>query len=156
METLKIQIPEGFTVEAFDKTTGEIVLAPKPADIKERIKFIDDAIKELGDDDPEVLDLLVLQKYNVSEHILYNQMLVVIVKALNEGWVPDWKNDDEWKYYPWFYMDYSSAPGRFSFRGSGAQRSASAVGSRLCFKSKELSDYAAKQFLEIYQKVFTI
>jgi len=156
METLKIQIPEGFTVEAFDKTTGEIVLAPKPVDIKESIKCIDDAIKELGDDDPEVLDLLVLQKYNVSDHILYNQMLVVIVKALNEGWVPDWQNDDEWKYFPYFYMDDSSSPGRFSFYDSGAQFSLSNVGSRLCFKSRELSDYATNQFLEIYQKVFTI
>ncbi len=156
METLKIQIPEGFTVEAFDKTTGEIVLAPKPADVKERVKFIDDAIKELGDDDPEVLDLVALQKSKVSEHILNNQMLVVIVKALNEGWVPDWTNDDQWKHYPYFYMDDSSASGRFSFGASADQRSDSGVGSRLCFKSQELSDYAAKQFLAIYQKVFTI
>jgi hypothetical protein len=156
METLKIQIPEGFKVESFDAITGEIKLAPKPVDVKERIKFIDDAIKELGDNDPEVLDLLVLQKSNVSEHIIYNQMLVVIVKALNEGWVPDWQNDDQWKYYPWFYMDDSSAPGRFSFDGSADRRSDSTVGSRLCFKSRELSDYSANQFLEIYKKVFTI
>jgi hypothetical protein len=84
------------------------------------------------------------------------QQIKLIASALNEGWVPDWQNDDQWKYYPWFYMDDSSAPGRFSFYGSGTLGSGSGVGSRLCFKSEELSDYAAEQFTDIYREYFVV
>ena len=64
------------------------------------------------------------------------------------------KNDNEYKYFPWFDMDNSSSAGRFSFLDSDLLGSHSAVGSRLCFKSRELSNYAGNQFEDIYRKVF--
>jgi hypothetical protein len=28
--------------------------------------------------------------------------LMVIFQAINDGWIPDWSNSNQWKYYPWF------------------------------------------------------
>jgi hypothetical protein len=124
-------------------------------DIKERVKSIDDAIKVLGESDPDVIDYRKLFDAGISDHIFANQSLVVITKALNEGWEPDWHNDEWDKWFNWFNMS-SSSSGRFSFYYSVNRYSISTVGSRLCFKSKELAQYAAKQFIEIYNKAFTI
>ncbi len=124
-------------------------------DIKDRIKNVDDAVKELGDNDPDVIEYLKLEAAGISGHILYTQMLVVITKALNEDWTPDWHNGTWDKWFNWFNMS-SSSSGRFSFADSGNLLSFSYCGSRLCFKSKELAQYAAKQFIDIYEKSFTI
>ncbi|MEG0760787.1 hypothetical protein [Chryseobacterium sp.] len=152
METLKIEIPKGFKVESFDHNTGEIKLAPIPKDIKERIKNFADVLN---------YHQLDISKFNEVCNGLENdekayKQIKLIVSALNEGWVPDWENDDEWKHYPYFYMDDSSSSGRFSFDGSGGRYSASVVGSRLCFKSEELSDYAGETFIDIYREFFVI
>ncbi len=123
-------------------------------DITERVKSIEDAIRELGNNDVEVIQLNRMKSIGLQNHIIGNQELIVIAKALNEGWQPDWKNDNEYKYFPWFDMDNSSSAGRFSFLDSDYRGSCSTVGSRLCFKSRELSNYAGNQFEDIYRKVF--
>ena len=125
-------------------------------DITERVKSVEDAIKELGNDDVEVIQLNRMKSIGLQNHIIGNQELIVIAKALNEGWQPDWQNDNQYKYFPWFDMDASSSAGRFSFNGSGAQNSFSNVGSLLCFKSKDLATYAGTQFLDIYKDFFTV
>ena len=157
MKTLKINLPEGFQIDSLDKTTGEITLAPIPKDIKERVKTIDDAILILGYDDDDVVNYRKMQSLGLHDHILGNQELVLIVKALNEGWKPDWTNGKYDKWFPWFNMDNacSSSSGRFSFNYSVSWHSHSNVGSRLCFKSSDLAKYAGTQFLEIYRKVYT-
>ena len=123
-------------------------------DITERVKSVEDAIRELGNNDVEVIQLNRMKSIGLQNHIIGNQELIVIAKALNEGWQPDWQNDNQYKYFPWFDMDDSSSAGRFSFGGADHLGSASAVGSRLCFKSRELSNYAGNQFEDIYRKVF--
>ena len=155
MNTLKIQIPEGFKVESFDEKSGTVKFAPLPKDIKERVKTVGDAIEILGENDVDVKAYWEMQSAGLQDHILGNQELVIIAKALNEGWTPDWHNDEFDKWINWFNMS-SSASGRFSFGGSDDLHSGSGCGSRLCFKSKELAQYAASQFLDIYRKTFTI
>lgn len=123
--------------------------------IKDRVKSIEDAIAELGEDDVEVIELRKLQDSGITSHILKQQIVVVITKALNEGWTPDWSNSNETKYFPWFRMGSSSGSG-FSFNGYGGWATSSTVGSRLCFKSRELAEYAGKQFTEIYKEFMTI
>ncbi|OPC53459.1 hypothetical protein [Elizabethkingia bruuniana] len=122
-------------------------------DIKERIKSIEDAINELGENDDEVIVLRALEVAGISNHILYTQWLVVITKALNEGWEPDWGNGQWDKWFNWFNMP--SKNGRFSFYCSNYQYSVSVCASRLCFKSKDLAQYAAKQFINTYEKSYT-
>ncbi len=123
-------------------------------DIKDKVKSFEDACKVL-DITPSVPVVTgIPEKY--QKPLIANYQLMVIAEALNEGWTPDWSNGEWDKWYPWFNMDNSSSAGRFSFHGAGHQLSRSAVGSRLCFKSEELADYAGTQFLELYRELFVI
>ena len=122
-------------------------------DIKERIKTFDDVIRELGDDPEEFKNAISIMEE--PDEIAYVK-LKLIAKALNEGWTPDWSNGEWDKWYPWFKMDDSSSAGRFSFFAAVNRHSGSVVGSRLCFKSKDLATYAGTQFLDIYKDFFTV
>ncbi len=123
-------------------------------DIKDKVKSFEDACKVL-DITPSVPVVTgIPEKY--QKPLIANYQLMVIAEALNEGWTPDWSNGEWDKWYPWFNMDNSSSAGRFSFDDSDTLCSYSYVGSRLCFKSEELADYAGTQFLELYRELFVI
>ena len=123
-------------------------------DIKDKVKSFEDACKVL-DITPSVPVVTgIPEKY--QKPLIANYQLMVIAEALNEGWTPDWSNGEWDKWYPWFDMDASSSAGRFSFYAAVNRYSCSLVGSRLCFKSEELADYAGTQFLELYRELFVI
>ena len=121
-------------------------------DIKERIKTFDDVL----DYHNLIAEDFFNQCSKLSKDEIVYRKIKLIAEALNEGWTPDWSNGEWDKWYPWFKMDDSSSAGRFSFLASDNRRSTSVVGSRLCFKSKDLADYAGTQFLDIYKDFFTI
>lgn len=122
--------------------------------IIEKVKSFEDACKLL-DITPSVPVVTgIPEKY--QKPLIANYQLMVIAEALNEGWTPDWSNGEWDKWYPWFDMDNSSSAGRFSFYAAVLRSSGSTVGSRLCFKSEELADYAGTQFLELYRELFVI
>lgn len=150
MNTLTINIPKGHKVGSFDEQTGVITFVELPKDIQERVKSIDDAKVILGNDDPEVELLIELERLTKG-HVVYYQRLVVIAKALNEGWVPDWTNEKWDKWHNWFVMGDSSGSG-FAFNAAAYQYAYSYARSRLCFKSKELAEYAANQFFDTYKQ----
>lgn len=116
------------------------------AKITDRIKTFEDACKELGVQFQAPTDC-------TPDEVAYMKVKI-IVRALNEGWVPNWENKSEYKYYPWFKM--SSSGSGFSYVDCGFDNACSGVGSRLCFKSNELAIYAAKQFTEVYKQLLTI
>jgi len=87
-----------------------------------------------------------------SKPIIAAYKLMIIYEAINNGWLPDWSNRNQYKYYPWFYV-LSSGFG-FSdsyYRYDGTHAS---VGSRLCTDSSDKALYIAKQFEAIYQDYF--
>ncbi|TWP31256.1 hypothetical protein ETU08_01890 [Apibacter muscae] len=150
MKTLKIEIPEGFKVDSFDDKTGELKFIPIPKTVIERIKTFDDVLNETGFDKEEFKQSL---KGLDKDEKAYRK-LKLLAAALNEDWVPDWNNSSEYKYYPWFRM--GSASGGFSCDDYDFWYSRSSVGSRLCFKSRELAEYAGKQFETIYKDFLTL
>jgi hypothetical protein len=89
-----------------------------------------------------------------DDEIAYRQVKL-ICSVLNEDWTPDWHNGKWDKWYPYFWME-SSSSGRFSFAGSVDPGSRSSVGSRLCYKTEELSDYAATTFIDVYKRFLTL
>lgn len=91
----------------------------------------------------------------LGKALVAHAKLVIIAQALNDGWVPDWSNGD-WKYYPWFKFNDASAVGGFSFIGYDNAHSYSPVGSRLCYKSREIAEYAGTQFLDLYRDYMVI
>lgn len=151
MQTLKIEIPQGYEVDSFDKLSGEIRLKEKPKDVMERVKTIDDVLADNGISPGggfrQHCEMLS------DDEVAYIQ-LKLIAKSLNEGWTPDWDNSSQYKYFPWFWMNGGSSG--FRFYDYGRWSSASTVGSRLCFKSRELAEYAAKQFLDVYRRFMVI
>ena len=123
-------------------------------DIKDKVKSFEDACKVL-DITPSVPVVTgIPEKY--QKPLIANYQLMVIAEALNEGWTPDWSNGEWDKWHPWFDMDDSSSAGRFSLRGAVIRLSFSPVGSRLCFASEALAEYAGTQFLELYRELFVI
>jgi len=154
MQTLTIPIPEGFEIDSLDKTTGKITLREKPKDIMERINSVGDAIACLGQKDEEVILLhkLIAALPNDS-HPVAHQKAVILTKAFNEGWVPDWNDGSQYKYFPWFEMGGSSG---FRCDVYDSWRSYSRVGSRLCFKSGKLAEHVGKKFTSVYKQFMLI
>lgn len=149
MKQLKIEIPEGFKVDEFNPESGIIKFKPIPQNIKDRIKTLDD-VYNYHDIDKDEFNRSF--KSCTEDEIAYKH-LKLITSALNEGWEPDWGNGQWDKWFNWFNMP--SKNGRFSFHDSYDQRSNSDCAARLCFKSKELAEHAANQFLEVYEKSYT-
>ncbi len=114
--------------------------------VMDRVKTFEDACKELG-----ILSILpapILEENGLAVGLNAFWKLQVICRALNEGWEPDWNKTNQYKYYPWFEWTGSG----FSYGGCGNDYTCTFVGSRLCFKSRELAEYAGKQFEKEYNE----
>ena len=125
---------------------GEEVLSEKVTD---RITSFLDALEAVG----ETLESFNKRTKNDEEHEVAYKMLVVIAKALNEDWQPDWADISEYKYQPYFNV---TSGGGLAFYGSDYWSAGTFVGSRLCFKSAELAKYAGIQFKGVYENMFLI
>jgi len=145
--------------------------------VTERVKTYDDAVKELGEDHPFVVAAnSAVWRYpeDYNQDIVAYLKLRVVVAALNDGWNPEF-TEDERRWFPWYRLytkeeidnlseedkeqvllwggyavngspcGLASAASSYAWSGSSA-----ALGSRLALKSKELADYAGKQFIELF------
>lgn len=120
---------------------------PELGDITARIKTFEDACEDLGI--PTTLPNVSNLPCDLKDKITIGYKLSVIAKALNQGWQVDWSNDEQ-KWFPYFVQNKNESELRFSI--SFYYCSGSSVPSHLCFKSKELSDYAGKQFINLYKE----
>lgn len=150
------------------KETEAQTAANRP--ITERVKTFEDACRETGVDPERYEDKFA----DAPADVIAFLKLRVITAALNEGWEPQF-TEDEWRWYPWFTLwteeelsekseewkadrhlistgDYSGDFAGFAFAGSGGAPShtSSNVGSRLCFKSEALATYCGKQFISLW------
>lgn len=154
--------------------------APRAANrpIIERVKTFEDACRELGEDNHLVEQYRVIEENAVftsdGNDIFTYLKLRIIVAALNEGWEPQFTEDEE-RWYPWFTLwteeelsgrsdewkatlhllstgDYSGDYMGFASSGSAYPPSSapSHFGSRLCFKSEALATYCGKQFISLW------
>lgn len=161
-----------YTVEAHHiKPTGSII---------DRVKTFEDACRELGEYHPYVIQFNEIFDSFLdgadpkdSIDIVSYLKLRIIIAALNEGWKPNWADENEYKYYPWFVFytqeEYDNMSeedrgvlfGGYAYYGARAgfvcaysnnvpSVTSASVGSRLCYKSRELAIYGAKQFGQIY------
>lgn len=110
-------------------------------------KTLDDAIKQLGEKDGEVKALRVLQSVKLPRHILAEQELVVIIKAINDGWIANYDDHNQYKYYPWWYLGKN-----FRLNYVGCDYSNSDCSARLVLESREKAEYVSSQFKELYKE----
>lgn len=123
-----------------------------------KIKTFADACKALKLNPKHLPDVSLLPKEH-QKAITAHYKLVIIVQALNEGWTPNWNDISQWKYYPWFTIEADAKrPSGFGFSLTlyDCWLTRTPVGSRLCFKSRELALYAGKQFKNLYKEYFLI
>lgn len=171
------QISKEQVINEMTKAFGEEAL--KSQDIKERIKTFEDAVNAIGEDHPLVAQYKTInsafKEADNNLHLFAYTRLAIIAEALNEGWRPEY-TEDEYRYYPWFGLytqeeyddmdDEDKECCRFVGRSSGnagaygglvyasaiygSAGSSTSFGSRLAFKSRELAIYCGKQFIEIW------
>lgn len=176
---IEIEVPKGYKAEWVN---GILTLVQdKKKDIRpvtERVKTFEDAVDELGEDNNLVIMFKHFEAEGFaagSEDLIAYLKLRIITAALNEGWTPQF-TDDEYRYYTWFNLygekewnDLSEDTKRqygvligghmgcdattdfiFAHLSLAPSIATANVGSRLCFKSKELALYAGKQFVSLW------
>ena len=118
------------------------------------IRSFPEACKKLKLNPAKVLPRITGMPKRHQAAIIAQAKLIIIAEAMNDGWKPDWNNSDEWKYYPWFWMN---EPG-FRFGGSyyTNTNAYAGTGSRLCFRTRELSDHAGKKFLSLWRDLMIL
>lgn len=128
---------------------GEKVFSQK---ITDRLKTFEDCCEELEVDPKKVLPYLNPSNKDEISINAYAK-LIIILRAFNEGWVPDWSNSNQYKYFPW--LQYKSGFG-FSITTYDGWHTGAGVGSRLCLKSSDLAIHVGKQFEKEYNEYFNL
>lgn len=157
---------------------GKEQLQPeKPKDVCERVKTFQDAVDELGSNNPLVKEYEGCKGAffggTLSPDLEAYFQLRIIVAALNEGWQPTFA-EDEYRWYPWFVlytkeeiedMDEDDRRRVVGRAGSSASASGGLVcagalnasshssaygGARLAYCDEKRAAYAGKRFAEIY------
>ena len=165
--------------EMFPEIDFEAEKLPK-LPIKERVKSFEDACRELGEDNVLVLHYRNLIKEKEEKDISMTDIvsylkLRIICAALNAGWGPQF-TENEVRWCPWHFLwteeelaakdwvwkrshalidtgEYrleEFAGFAFAYSSDATSLSDVNVGSHLCLKSEELSDYCGKQFIELW------
>lgn len=82
--------------------------------------------------------------------------LFTIAQAWNimDGFVPDFSDWGQGKWFPWFKYDKDAAGFVFAYTARTPSSAGANFGSRLCFKSSERAAQFGKQFADLYNKVF--
>jgi hypothetical protein len=137
-----------------DVFTLKVVARAYPKDITCRVKTYEDACEVIG---ISPVDENELKRLEFTEDEIAYRKLKTIARALNGDWEPDWTDRDEYKYWPWFYTYYSMEESFvYANTNSKVSNMNAAIGSRLCFKTRELAKYAGEQFVDIYRDFLLI
>lgn len=123
-------------------------------EITDRVKTYEDACKVLG---VEPINEQNAKAQGFRSDEIARRKLETIAAALNEGWKPDWNNTDQYKYYPYFYIQ-ENANGASAGLSCAATYTAATgtnatIGSRLCFYASRLARYAGNQFTDLYEQI---
>lgn len=121
-----------------------------------QIKTFEDACKALNLDANNIIPDFSAYPEKHRAAMVAESKLVMVAQALNAGWEPDWQDEDEYKYTPWFDFDDENEEARFSYHDYSRWFQYSSVGSRLCYKSSEIARYAGTQFIDLYREVYVI
>lgn len=131
------------TITDFESARKALGLKPNDYTLFEHLpKFI---ARFISDINPKHIDALVaLNK------------LFTIAQAWNkeDGFVPDFSDWNQEKWFPWFKYDEDVAGFVFASTASTPADAYAPFGSRLCFKTSERAAQFGKQFVDLYNEVF--
>lgn len=183
-QIIKIAVPAGKKAEWVDGflklVDNEEAKEKKP--VTERVKTFDDACKELGIDAEAIQQQWQDAEITMLDEVAY-QKLRIITAALNEGWEPEFK-EDEYRYYPYCIL-YTKAEIEqkddewkdehnlqlwigggtsnhgaycglaFAYSTAAWSYAYANVSARLAHKTEELAIYSGKQFTELWANYYT-
>lgn len=187
-EVIQVEIPAGKKaawVDGFLKLVdAEEEQKKDERPITERVKTFEDACKELGEDHKLVQQFKAIQEAIAEdkEATAYFK-LRIITAALNEGWVPQFTEDEE-RWYPylvlWFKGELEDKSDEWkderniqvpvvvggAIDGSdvgvsalssynGVSLSHPNTGSALVFRKSEIARFAGQQFTELWANYYT-
>lgn len=119
----------------------------KQKSVMERIQNFDDIMAECGKPSSYFTDP------TLSKDERGYRKIKAIAEVYNEGWVADYKDKTQKKWYPYFEYRLASSSFGFSLTYFGDWFTAASGGSRLCaFKSEELAKDAATKFVREYNE----
>lgn len=90
------------------------------------------------------------------EALIALNKLFTIAQAWNkeDGFVPDFSDWNQEKWFPWFKYDEDVAGFVYASTASTPADAYAPFGSRLCFKTSERAAQFGKQFAELYNEIF--
>ena len=93
---------------------------------------------------------------HIKALIALNKLFTIAEKWNKEdGFVPDFSNKGQWKYFPWF--EYSKESAGFVYATANTASDAhTCIGSRLCFKSESRAEEFGKKYVDLYNEVFLL
>ena len=94
---------------------------------------------------------------HIKALIALNKLFTIAEKWNKEdGFVPDFSNKGQWKYFPWF--EYRKEAAGFVCAGTDypASYAGASIGSRLCFKSESRAEAFGKKYVDLYNEVFLL
>ena len=117
------------------------------------MKKLPKTFEELGIEMPDLIAIPEEFRPRIEAEI----KLLHLAEALNEGWKPNWNDWNEYKYYPWFFVGGPAHIGAAAGFGTvysiiEASSTYTYLGSRLCFKTRALAEYAGRTFTALYEQ----
>lgn len=142
-KTVKAVLEELFTKKVFMPVT-------------ERIRSFEDACEEQGLDPVEALPYKGRPVNPDQEAVEAYAKLIIIARSLQDGWVADYADEDQRKWYVWFEYKpakkgFVVADANYSYTNADTD-----VGSRLCFADEKTARYFGEQFLDLHNTVLLI
>lgn len=94
---------------------------------------------------------------HIKALIALNKLFTIAEKWNKEdGFVPDFSNKGQWKYFPWFKYEGEAAGFVFATADHTASDADANFGSRLCFKSESRAEEFGKKYADLYNEVFLL
>ena len=157
-----IGYPFNYTIEEVDEK-----------DVNERITYFESARKAIGGKQnadftvaKKILSRNVVQLEDAArlvtdinpkhiEALIALNKLFTIAQAWNkeDGFVPDFSDWEQDKWFPWFVYDKYAAGFVYATTHHSPTAALAGLGSRLCFKSSARAAQFGKQFADLYNKV---
>lgn len=160
VKEIRLEIPEGKRAEWVNNILTLVDDEPHYGDIRDKIKTFEDAEKATGMHIPQ-------WAFHLDDDIIAYMKMTIIVKALNEGWKPQF-TPDEYRWFPHYYLYNkeqiddmneedkkdivlfsNSVSLAYAYSSNAWSVVGGDIGSCFALKNKELAIYFGKQFIGI-------
>ena len=123
---------------------------------EKRITKWEQAFEKEGLDVNKMPDVSMIPK-EYQKSVIAQYILIVVAKVLNEGWIPDYRDKSQYKYYPYFLVkankNNKSGSG-LSYLAYDSWYTVTFVGVLLCYKNSETAKYAGTKFKKLYEDLY--